>query len=118
MNKCKTIVSVDNKTFRSLSNSGNGEVTDKTIFHYRQNGTMIMAEYHGGGIKIGNLLGQIDESGILTFAYQHYNVANEFRTGNCISTPEVLPNGKLRYYETWEWTNGLEGNGQSIIEEV
>jgi len=118
MNKCTTIESLDNKTFRSVSNSGNGEVSEATTFHYQQNGSMIMASYSGGTIKDGNLLGQIDEEGILTFAYQHYNTDNEFRTGRCTSTPELLSNGKIRYHESWEWTGGLEGSGESIIEEV
>ena len=118
MNKCTTIESLDNKTFRSVSNSGNGEVSEATTFRYQQTGSMITANYSGGTIREGNLLGQIDKEGILTFAYQHYNTNNEFRTGRCTSTPERLPNGKLRYHESWEWTGGLEGSGQSIIEEV
>ena len=112
------MVNLDNKTFRSVSNSGNGEVTEQTLFYYQQQGSMVRAEYGGGTIRNGNLLGQIDESGILTFAYQHYNTDDEFRTGRCTSMPEELPNGKLRYHESWEWTGGLEGRGESIIEEV
>ena len=101
-----------------MSNSGNGEVSNATLFHYRQNGAAIMASYSGGSIREGTLLGQIDEDGVLTFSYQHYNMENEFRTGRCVSTPEFLGNGKLRYHESWEWTNGLAGTGTSVIEEV
>lgn len=118
MNKYITIVNLDNKIFRSVSNSGNGEVSDATLFQYKQDGPMIMASYSGGSIREGSLLGQIDEEGVLTFSYQHYNTDNDFRTGRCVSTPETMSNGKLRYHETWEWTNGLEGKGTSIIEEV
>ena len=119
MNKYNnSFVNLDNKTFRSVSNSGNGEVSDATVFHYRQNGPVVMAEYGGGAIKSGNLLGRIDSSGVITMTYQHFNVANELRTGRCVSTPEILPNGKLRYHESWEWTGGLEGSGASIIEEM
>lgn len=118
MNKCTTIVCVDNKTFRSISNEGNGEVSTETIFNYQQEGLMVTAHYRGGSIKEGNLLGRIDKNGILTFAYQHYNTDNEFRTGRCTSIPEILSSGKLRYHESWEWTGGLEGSGESIIEEI
>ena len=113
-----SIVNLDNKTFRSVSNSENGEVDMETLFHYTQDGTMISASYSGGSIREGNLIGQIDHEGVLSFAYQHYNINNEFRTGKCISTPERMSNGKLRYHESWEWTNGLEGKGASIIEEL
>ena len=114
----ENIVNLNSRTFRSVSNSGNGEVSDETIFEYSQNGSVIMAEYRGGSILKGNLLGRIEADGLITFRYQHFNLDNELRTGRCTSRPEFLPNGKLRLYETWEWTNGLEGSGESIIEEL
>ena len=113
-----SIVNLDNKTFRSVSNTENGEVDMETIFHYYQDGIMIRAIYSGGSIREGSLLGQIDQEGILSFAYQHYNIHNEFRTGRCTSTPERMSDGKLRYHESWEWTDGLKGTGVSIIEEL
>ncbi len=113
-----SIVNLDNKTFRSVSNTGNGEVDMETLFHYTQDGNMISASYSGGGIREGNLIGQMDQEGVLSFAYQHFNIDNEFRSGRCVSKPERMANGKLRYHESWEWTNGLEGKGDSIIEEI
>jgi hypothetical protein len=32
--------------------------------------------------------------------------------------PERLPDGCLRLHETWTWTDGGEGSGVSIIEDV
>ena len=39
-------------------------------------------------------------------------------TGKCISKPEVLASGKIRLYETWEWTSGDKSSGESILEEI
>ena len=38
-------------------------------------------------------------------------------TGICQSTPELLPNGKLRLHEAWQWTAGDRSKGSSVIEE-
>ncbi len=35
-----------------------------------------------------------------------------------VGRPEILPDGRLRLHEHWEWTNGAQGRGESIIEEV
>ncbi|MEM6319388.1 MAG: n-acetylglutamate synthase [Bacteroidota bacterium] len=106
------------RAFRSVSNSSSGEVSNETTFFYKQKGHIISAKYEGGGIAKGNLLGTVEADGTIQMSYQHWNVDNEFRAGVCTSKPEILPNGKIRLYETWEWTDGIEGCGQSIIEEI
>jgi len=39
-------------------------------------------------------------------------------TGICTSTPEILPDGKIRLHEKWRWTSGDLSEGESVIEEV
>ena len=106
------------KEFRSISNTQAGEVSDETIFHYEQKGIVISARYYGGNIREGNILGTVESDGTIRMSYQHWNKENEFRAGVCTSTPERLPNGKIRLHESWEWTNGIQGRGESIIEEI
>lgn len=106
------------KAFRSVSNSGSGEVSNETTFYYQQNGSVISARYEGGNIKEGNLLGEVEPDGTIHMSYQHWNNENEFRAGICVSRPELLPNGKIRLHESWEWTTGMEGRGKSVIEEI
>ena len=107
-----------NKIFRSASNTGNGEVDDKTIFEYRQSGNIVTAVYYGGSIISGSLIALVDTAGKLDMRYQHVNIQNQLMTGICISTPELLPNGKIRLYEKWQWTCGDMSKGESVIEEV
>ena len=106
-----------NKTFRSVSNTSNGEVTDETIFKYLQLGNIVTATYAGGNITMGNLIALVDDEGRLDMRYQHINNKNELMTGSCISTPAILANGKIRLYEKWQWTCGNNSTGESIIEE-
>jgi hypothetical protein len=50
-------------------------------------------------------------------SYHQVNYNGELMTGICQSTPEILPNGKIRLHEKWEWTSGDKSKGTSIIEE-
>jgi hypothetical protein len=45
-------------------------------------------------------------------------VRGEFMAGECHSTPEVLPDGRIRLHERWQWTTGDRSRGESVIEEV
>jgi len=38
-------------------------------------------------------------------------------TGVCRTTPEQLPDGRLRLHETWHWTSGDGSAGSSVLEE-
>ncbi len=111
-------INYDNRRFVSANNSDNGEVTSETIFHYRQEGDLVWATYRGGAIVFGTLIAKVDNDDCLEMRYQHLNSAGELMTGTCRSTPEVLPDGRLRLREVWQWTSGDRSQGQSVIEEI
>jgi len=111
-------IDYNNKVFVSTSNSDNGEVSDKTVFNYRQWKDIIWACYSGGNIVKGYLVGKCHKDGKLEFSYQHVNTKKEIRTGKCKSIPEILPDGRIRLLESWEWTNGDRSKGSSVIEET
>lgn len=106
------------KTFHSVANTSNGEVSAETIFHYRQTDNIVTATYAGGGIKTGHLIAVADENGCLDMRYHHVNVGGDLQTGVCRSTPEILPDGRIRLHENWQWTSGDGTSGQSMIEEI
>lgn len=108
----------NNKTFRAVSNTDNGETSAETIFRYKQAGNVLTAEYRGGRILTGHLLGLVDEAGQLDFRYHQLNTNGELMTGRCQSVPELLPNGKIRLHETWQWTSGDQSSGTSVVDEV
>lgn len=111
-------ISYDNKQFASVANSNNGEVSSETIFHYHQSGEIVWAEYAGGEIVRGTLIATVSEDGILEMRYQHVNARGELMTGKCVSTPELLADGRIRLYEKWQWTSGDLTSGESVIEEI
>jgi hypothetical protein len=65
----------------------------------------------------GFLLGIAAQDGTLDFHYQHINIKNQARIGKCRSVPHVLEDGKLELHEEWQWLNGGQETGSSIIVE-
>jgi len=112
------MINYNNRTFRAVSNTDNGETSILTVFYYKQEGNTITAVYSGGKIVTGQIIGTVDEKGNIDMRYQQINTEGESMTGKCISQPEILENGKIRLYENWEWTSGDKSKGKSIIEEV
>ena len=108
----------NNKKFKPVSNSENAETTEATIFHYRQKNNILTAEYHGGNIVKGHLMGLVDEKGNINMRYHQVNQKGELMTGKCFSKPELMDNGKIKLHETWKWTSGDCSTGNSIIEEL
>ncbi len=111
------MIDYNNKIFRPVSNSENGETSNETIFLYKQMGNILTSEYSGGKIVKGHLIGLVDENGEINMKYHQVNDKGELMTGICTSKPEILTNGKIRLHESWEWTSGDKSKGQSIIEE-
>ena len=108
----------DNKTFRSVTNTSNGEVSGDTLFHYHQQGAIVWAEYAGGSIRKGFLIATAQSDNRLDMRYQHVNIRGELMTGICLSTPEWLADGRIRLHEQWQWTSGNHSTGESIVEEL
>jgi hypothetical protein len=113
-----TAINYHGRTFRSVNNSPNGEVDADTVFNYFQRDEIVWATYQGGAIRWGTLIAKVDEAGCLEMRYQHVNAQGEIMTGTCRSTPETLPDGRLRLHEDWQWTSGDGSQGQSIVEEI
>ena len=108
----------NDKKFRPISNTLNGETSAETIFHYRQQENMLYCGYSGGQIEKGHLLGKVDALGNIDMRYHQINVKGELMTGTCYSTPEILPNGKIRLHEKWQWTSGDRSKGETVLEEI
>ncbi len=108
----------DGRIFASVGNSETGEVSPETVFYYRQKDDLVWAEYAGGAIVFGNLIGKITDNETLEMRYQHLNQKGELMTGKCFSTPETLSDGRIRLREKWQWTSGDFSEGESIVEET
>lgn len=115
--KASTAVCYDGKYFVPRENTENGEVDGSTVFAYHQKGNIVWADYAGGEIIKGHLIGTAAENGELDFYYQHVNEHNQVRVGVCHSIPHVLEGGKIELSEAWQWLNGDKSQGTSVIRE-
>lgn len=110
--------SYDGRRFRSVQNTPNGEVGGETVFQYHEADGVVWATYAGGGVRQGVLVATVDDVGGLDMRYSHVNAAGALMTGVCRSTPEALPDGRLRLHERWRWTSGDFSEGESVVEEI
>ncbi|WP_306641309.1 hypothetical protein [Sanyastnella coralliicola] len=106
------------KRFRPVQNSANGEVSEEVVFEYHQEGNILTCTYSGGQIQSGHLIGLVAEDGTVDMRYHQVNTQGKLMTGVCISTPVVMSDGRIQLRESWEWTSGKSGRGESILEEV
>lgn len=112
------IIELNNRKIKVQSNTENGEVSADTIFHYRQNANKISADYQGGDIVKGSLIGKVADNKHLDFVYHHINVSGEVITGVCQSYPDILDSGKMILKEFWQLTCKDNSKGGSILVEV
>lgn len=109
--------SYDGRVFGLIENSPNGDNRPGVTFRYRQSGNRVWATYRGGEVSFGTLVARVHADGELDMRYQHWSPGG-IRTGRCRSTPEWLPNGRLRLHEEWQWTNGDGSSGRGVVEEM
>ena len=112
------MINLNNRKFRAVETTENGEVSGETLFNYYQNGNIIWADYSGGSIVKGSLMAVMDEGGNLDMKYHHINKENKIMSGESKSTLEILDGGRIRYYEEWKWSSGYMSFGKSVVEEV
>lgn len=112
------MINLDKKTFKALSNSDNGEVDDNTLFYYSQKDNIISAEYNGGEIIKGNLIGKQLEDGRFDFVYHHINTNGDLKIGKCLSNATLVKNGKIKLLEEWQWLSDDLSSGTSELIEI
>lgn len=111
-------INYNNKKFRPITISNNGDVSNDMVFHYQQTDNILTCSYTGTKIMKGHLIGLVDGNGIIEMRYHQVNQSGVLMTGICKSTPELLDSGKIRLMEEWQWTSGDHSKGSSVLEEI
>lgn len=83
---------------------------------YYQDSDVVRADYSGGPIQTGRLVARCRPDGVLEAAYCHVTNDGSVVAGRCVSTPTLLPDGRLRVEERWRRCDGT--TGVSWIEEM
>jgi hypothetical protein len=90
--------SLDGLVLAPLADQAPGQVGTRTRFTYHERQGEIWAEYAGGDVVRGRLVGTTS-------------------SGHCVSAVVELPDGRVRLEETWEWES-RQGSGTSVVEQV
>ncbi|WP_433204373.1 hypothetical protein ACQP00_35815 [Dactylosporangium sp. CS-047395] len=83
---------------------------------YHQHGELVWAEFEGGPVRTGRLVGTRTADGVISAAYCQVMADGAVVAGTCVSTPDRLADGRLRLTEQWRRADGSAG--VSRIEEV
>lgn len=101
----------DGRIFRPIGNPP-GAPTGR----YHQNGKLIWAEFGGGRLYFGRLVGTCDDDGTITATYCQLATDGTVTAGRVTSTPAYTDAGILTLTENWHRIDG--STGTSVIEEV
>ncbi len=107
---------LDNKKFALISNSEKGTVNSETIFHYKQIGRVVHADYSGGSIVNGKIFALM-KGEQLEMIYQCITTDHELKAGKAHAKIELNEKGKVLLKLNWQWMQG-EGTGQSEYIEI
>jgi hypothetical protein len=106
-------VGYDGRVFAPVGFEGAGELPSG---RYSQDGDLVWAEYSGAHLRAGRLLGRRRADGTIDAAYCQVMADGRVVAGRCVSTPSMLPDGRLQLTERWRRCDGTTGVSQ--IEEV
>ncbi|WP_405925952.1 hypothetical protein [Streptomyces sp. NBC_00035] len=108
--------SLDGLVLSPVADQAPGQVGTRTRFTYHERNGEIWADYAGGDVVRGHLLGT-REGDRLDFRYVQLKRDGSTSSGHCVSRVSELPDGRVRLEETWEWES-QRGSGTSVVEEV
>jgi hypothetical protein len=108
---------LNNKTFVLLQNSENGEVNADTIFKYNQEGNLVTADYYGGTIRYGKIIGDL-QGDRMDMLYQCITTDNELKAGKALAHLSLTDDGKIKMKLDWMWLTNDNNRGVSEYVEV
>jgi len=105
-------INFNNKKFFLVENSENGTVNAETIFEYKQEGTLVTANYYGGNITYGKIIAVL-KNNQLDMLYQCLTSDNQLKSGKAIADISITKQDKIKLTLNWQWLNGDQKKGVS-----
>lgn len=113
-----TKISLDNRIFVPVENTENGVVSGNTRFHFWQQGIVFYADYFGGDVREGHIIGQFNKHEEGEMLYHCLTTDRELKAGKAIAQFILLDDGRVTMDLDWRWISGGESHGKSRYEEV
>ncbi|MEU4605573.1 hypothetical protein AB0F43_21540 [Kribbella sp. NPDC023972] len=110
------MIDYDGRKFSPVGHDlGDGDVP---VASYWQRGDLVWADFSGGRVRRGSLAGVCRPDDKLEFIYTMVLADGSLIAGHCESTPELLPDGRIRLHERWERYGPQAASGVSQLEEI
>ena len=90
----------------------------KTRFHFWQDGMVFYADYFGGDVREGHIIGQFTGDMKGEMLYHCLTTDKHLKAGKAVAVFSVMEDNRLAFNLDWEWINGDHSWGSSRYEEV
>ena len=111
-------LSLDNRVFVPVANSEDGVASAKTRFHFWQEGMVFYADYFGGDVREGHIIGLFTEELAGDMLYHCLTTDKNLKAGKARAIFSVMEDERLAFDLDWEWIDGDHSWGKSRYEEV
>lgn len=113
-----SVFDLDRRVFVPVHNTVGGAVSDATRFTFKQSRHEISANYEGGDVTAGHILGKFTKEDTAKLVYHCRSVAGELKSGEALAHFSVNEAGIMYIDMQWRWLNGDKLSGTSHYEEV
>lgn len=106
---------LDGLVMRAVETDPNGVISAETTFEFKQSGTTVLAEYKGGRIQAGNLIGTIS---IDKLEFRYCQIQTDGTLDGGVSHCELkYENGFVQIIEHFNWES-RDGQGRNVIQAI
>lgn len=109
------MINYDGRIFSSSAAETAGSDGQGPVGHYHQDEDVVWAEFSGGQVVRGMLVGSCDRDGVLRLVYCQLMASGEAIAGHCTSIPTVLGDGRIQLDEHWQRSGPGGPAGVSVI---
>lgn len=109
-------LNLNDKTLRIVEHHHSDKnITTKTVFRFEQSGNIVSADYAGGGIRHGKLVG-VAKGNKVKHRFVQVTHNGEIQSGTGEYEVRISPAKKLLLRDTWHWDDG--GSSELHMEEA
>lgn len=101
-----------------IKTAANGVVNHETIFLFSQKNNVVTAEYAGGKIRMGFLVGKFPTENQLAFSYCQMQTDGTLDNGVSLCELSKNKNGEITLTEHFEWKSRPGEFGTNIFQEI
>jgi hypothetical protein len=112
----RSVESLDGLQMRAVATADGGDVSADTLFNFAQDGNTVSAQYAGGTVRLGHLIGTL-AAGKLSFRYVQVDHKGRVDNGSSICDISLLPGDRVRLREHFQWES-RDGSGTNVLEEI